>query len=407
MPRHTDPLTAAGIRAAKWEGRDVKLFDGAGLHLVVRRTSKLWRLKYHFFGREKLLSLGIYPAMTLAQARKAAQAARDLLPDTDPSRARWEKATAQQIAQDNTLATVALEWYEEVHRHRVVASHAERNWRRLQLHAFPRLGHVPVDRLDAPRLLLCLREVEQQGREETAHRVRALVGQILRYAVQTGRAERNPVPELRDAMRSPAVRHHAAIVDPVALAGLLRAIDGYAGQPPARAALKLLPILFCRPGELRTATWDTFDLPAAIWNYTPSKGGGPMVTPLPDEAVAILRELHTLTGPEGYVFPSIRGNGRPMSMNTMRAALNTLGFRDAQTAHGFRATARTLLVEGLDFPPEVVEMQLGHAVKDPLGRSYNRTTFLAQRRLMLETWSHYLLDLRDGVVALPARKAMG
>jgi integrase len=276
-----------------------------------------------------------------------------------------------------------------------VPTHEDGNLRRLEVHAFPLLGRRPIAEIAASELLTALRRVEQTGHIETAHRVRSLCGQVFRYAVATGRAERDIAADLRDALRSAEKEHHPAIIDPKEIGPLLRAIDAYGGQPATRGALRLSPQLFVRPGELRKAEWAAFDLDGALWSYTPSKGGTPLLTPLPQQAVAILREMESLSGRGVYVFPSMRGKGRPMSENTVNAALHTMGYRDIMTGHGFRAMARTVLVERLKYPAEHVEMQLAHAVRDPLGRAYNRTTFLEQRREMLQAWADYLDELRD------------
>ena len=407
MPRKTSALTVKEIDALRWDGSDRKLTDGRtpGLQLFLKSTGKTWRLKHRFAGREKLVTLGHYPAMGLADARQAAGEKRALLArGIDPVADRREKEAASRAAQETTegsFEAVAREWVEQVHRHRVVPSHAERNLRRLERHVFPSLGKVRLAAITPGRLLAVLREVERTGHVETAHRLRTLSGQVFRYAIVTGRAERDVAADLRDALKTAEIKHHAALTDPADLAHLLRAIQGYAGQPATMAALQLAPLLFVRPGELRTAKWDEFDLPAGTWNYQPSKGGEPMVTPLPSQAIAILRQLNEVTGsPDGYVFPSMRGKGRPLSENTLNAALRALGYEGMMTAHGFRAVARTVLVERLNCPAEWVEMQLGHAVKTANGRSYDRTTYLEQRGTMLQRWADYLDELRSKVVPL-------
>ena len=287
----------------------------------------------------------------------------------------------------DTLEAVAREWWKSVHCHRVVSSHADRNLRRLERHAFPMLGRRPIREISPGELLEALRRVEETGRVETAHRVRTLCGQVYRYAVATGRADRDIAADLRDALRPAETNHHAAIVVPEEIGLLLRTIDGYGGYPATLCALKLAPLVFVRPGELRQAEWKDFDLDAGEWNYTPSKGGEPLVVPLPRQAVEILRKMESLSGQGEYVFPSVRGNGRPMSDSTVNAALHQMGYKDVMTGHGFRAMARTVLVERLGHPAEYVEQQLAHTVHDPLGRAYNRTTYLEQRREMLQAWA--------------------
>jgi len=396
MARTKDKLSAVEVKAVCYQDRPQKLFDGGGLYLHVLPSGRYWRLKYRFGGKEKLLALGVYPEVGLKDARKGRDEARELLAQgVDPSAHRRTTRTATAHAAADTLEAVAREWWESVHRHRVIASHADRNLRRLEMHLFPTLGRRPIAEVTPGELLEVLRRVEQKGNIETAHRVRTLSGQVYRYAVTTGRAERDIAADLRDSLRTPETKHYAAIIDPKEIGPLLRAIDGYGGQPGTRAGLQLAPLLFVRTGELRKAKWADFDLDAAEWHYTPSKGGSPLVVPLPRQAVAILRELQDLTGQGQYVFPSLRGRGRPMSDNTLGAALHRMGYKDIMTAHGFRAMARTVLPERMGYPAEYVEQQLGHAVRDPLGRAYNRTTFLEQRREMLQAWADYLDGLRD------------
>jgi integrase len=401
MPRKTAPLTAVAIRAVRFDDKPLKMFDGGGLFLLVTATGKYWRLKYRFAGRERSLSLGVYPDVGLADAREKREEERQRLArGIDPGAHRKAEKATRAATSANTFESVAREWVEQVHRHQVVPSHSERNLRRLELHVFPALGRELMAEITPGRLLAVLREIERKGRVTTAHRVRTLSGQVFRYAIVTGRADRDVAADLRDALKTAVVQHHAALTDPADLARLLRAIEGYSGQPATVAALKLAPMLFVRPGELRKAKWEEFDLASGTWDYQPSKGGASLVTPLPPQAVEILSRLYSLTGPDGYVFPSMRGAGRPLSENTLNAALRTLGYEGMMTAHGFRAIARTVLVERLDYPVEWVEMQLGHAVRDPMGRAYNRTTYLEQRRGMLQAWVDYLERLRDGIVAL-------
>lgn len=250
--------------------------------------------------------------------------------------------------------------------------------------------------------MAALRRLERRGIVTTAHRVRFVCAQVYDYAIRTDRATRNVAEDLRKALRKAKVRHREAITDPNELAGLLRSLQGYKGYAETNAFLGLMPMLFTRSGELLGAQWSEFDLASGTWDFQPSKGGSPMVTPLPTQAIKILRELHAITGPTGFVFMSPNGTGKPLSNTAVNKALRTVGF--TVTVHGFRATARTLLVERLDCRTDVVEMQLGHAVRDTNGLAYNRTTFLEQRREMLQMWADYLDSLRDGVVALPSSK---
>jgi integrase len=395
----TDRLSARAVQTTVFRDRPFKLFDGGGLFLHIQERGRYWRLKYRHGAKEKLLALGVYPDVGLRDARQARNEARKLLAQgIDPSAHRKAERAARAAADANSFEVVAREWWEQVHLKAVVSEHANRNLRRLEIHVFPAIGRLPLCDVSAPQLLAVLRKVEQGKHAVTSHRLRSLCGQVFRYGIATERAERDVAADLRDTLATPKTQHHPALVNPTDLGPLLRAIEGYEGQPTTKAALQLAPIVFARPGELRKARWDDFDLDAGTWDFRPSKGGGEMVTPLPRQAVAILSELHTITGPDDYVLPSSRGKGRPMSSNTLNAALHQMGYRGLMTAHGFRAAARTILVERLDFRAEWVEMQLGHAVRDANGRAYNRTTFFEQRRKMLQEWADYLDKLRDSIV---------
>ncbi len=390
------PLTATQIRNAIPGDRTYRLTDEKGLTLLVTpQGAKWWRLRYRFAGKERMLSLGTYPEVSLKRARQKRDEARALLADgVDPSASRKAARAAQVEAMANTFEALAREWYQTKHSLEVVPAHAERNLRRLEQYVFPTLSRTPVREINAPEVLETLRRIVRQGKLETAHRVKALIGQVMRYGIATGRADRDPTPDLRDALPPSRPTHHAALVKPEDVAPLLRAIEDYGGQPATRAALKLAPLLIVRPGELRKARWADFDLDRAEW-VTTAKGRVPLVVPLSSQARDILGELNPLTGRGIYVFPSVRGRGRPMSNNTMNAALKRMGYGDDMTGHGFRAMARTILVERLGYPVEVVEMQLGHRVRDVHGRAYNRTEWLGNRREMMQAWADYLDRLRD------------
>lgn len=392
-------LTDSKIRTAKPQDKPYKLADAGGLFLLVTpQGGRYWRLKYRHAGKEKLLALGVYPAVTLADARAKRDQAKALLAGgRDPSHARKQAKLAASVAAANSLEAVAREWFEQKHRPEVVPEHAERNLRRLEQHLFPALGFRPIGEVTPAELLATLQAIEHKGNIETARRVRTLAGQIFRYAIPSGRASRDIAADLKDALKTPQAKHHAAITDPSRIGDLLRAIHAYAGRGAGVShALRLAPLLFVRPGELRQAEWADFRLDDGEWDYKPSKGALPMIVPLPRQALELLRELHALTGTGRYLFPSARSVKRPMSNMTLNAAMATMGFEGEMTAHGFRAMARTLLAERLDFPIEVIEMQLAHAVKDANGRAYNRTTYLEQRRRMLQAWADYLEGLRTG-----------
>ncbi|QJQ95429.1 MULTISPECIES: integrase arm-type DNA-binding domain-containing protein [Halomonadaceae] len=396
MSRQINKLSATAVRNAKPRDKTFKLADGGGLYLEVAPTgSRYWRLKYRLAGKEKRLAIGVYPEVSLVEARAARdEAKRQLAQGIDPSSTKRIIKQLGEHAASNTFEAVATEWLEQVHQHDVVPEHYQRNKRRLERDAYPLLGKRPISEITPPELLGCLRRIEERGHIETAHRVKTLCGQVFRYGISTGRVERDPTPDLRGALRPSKTKHYAALTDPKEVAELLRAIDGYGGQPTTIAALKLAPLVFTRPGELRQARWANIGLEEATWTFEASKTGQPLIVPLPYQAVAILRELHGLTGRTEYVFPGIRSSKRPMSNATIKAALDRMGFKGEMTAHGFRAMARTILAERLNYPEHYIEQQLAHAVKDSNGRAYNRTKYLDQRREMLQSWADYLDALR-------------
>lgn len=408
MTRQTNKLSATAVRNAKPRERTYRLADGGGMYLEVTPTGgTYWRMKYRFNGKEKRLAIGVYPDTGLAGAREAREEARrQLAQGIDPSTAKRLSREHGIEAAASTFLVVATEWLEKIHQHEVVPTHYQRNKRRLERDAFPIIGKRPIAEITAPELLDCLRRVEKRGHIETAHRVKTLCSQVFRYAISTGRAERDLTPDLRDSLRTAKAQHYAAITDPAEIPGLLRAIDGYGGQPVTIAALKLAPLVFVRPGELRQALWADIDLEQGTWSFQPSKNAPPLIVPLPSQAIAILSDLHGLTGRGHYVFPGARSSKRPMSNATIKAALDGMGFKGKMTAHGFRAMARTVLAERLNYPEQYIEQQLAHAVRDANGRAYNRTTHLEQRREMLQSWADYLDALRAGATnVVPLRKA--
>ncbi|QSX77479.1 tyrosine-type recombinase/integrase [Agrilutibacter solisilvae] len=393
------PLTDTAIRKAKPLARPQKLVDGGGLYLLLQPSgARWWRWDYRrpVTAKRNTLSLGTYPETTLADARTRRDAARrQLAGGIDPGESRKAAKAAGVERSANSFEVVAREWL------------AKRNWvegYRVKVAAwlandvFPWIGDRPVMSLTAPDFLKVARRVEDRGAVESAHRILQNCGQVMRYAIATGRAERNPVADLRGALSTPPERHRAALTDPQDVGGLLRAIDSYAGSFVTKCALKLAPMLFVRPGELRHAEWGEFDLDKAEWNIpaTKMKMGVPHLVPLSMQAVAVMRELQVLTGRGKYVFPSARGDGRPMSNNAVLSALRRMGFEKGEmSGHGFRAMARTILDEVLGFRPDYIEHQLAHAVRDPNGRAYNRTAHLHERRKMMQVWSEYLDSLKE------------
>ena len=390
-------LSDIAVKKLKPTDKAVRLFDGGGLYLEVSPAGgKLWRWKYRFDGKEKRLSLGTYPDTGLADARAKHAAARKLLAaGIDPGEQRKAEKLATQERSANTFAAIAAELLAQ--RAKKLAPGSAERERRLLETDLAALGNVPIADVTAPLLLRSLRKIEHRGAVETAHRARMLASQIFRYAIATGRADRNPAVDLMGALSQPDKKHFASLTEPAEVGPLLRALWGYQGSPVVNAALKLAPLFFVRPGELRQARWADFDLEAAEWRYTASKTGTPHIVPLASQAVEILAELQALTGRGDFVFPGVRGRGRAMSENTVNAALHRMGFDgDTMTGHGFRAMARTILDEVLGFRPDFIEHQLAHAVRDPNGRAYNRTAHLPERRKMMQAWADYLETLRDG-----------
>lgn len=404
------PLTDTAVRNAKPTEKAFKLSDERGMFLLVTPAGgKLWRIKYRILGKEKLLALGAYPDVSLRDARDRRDEARKLIAaGIDPSeRKQAEKRTALKAAGDSFEA-IGREWLGR--RGKVwTPAHTVRETRRLERDLFPWLGRRPISSIDAADLLDALRRVEERGAIETAHRLRSLASQIFAYAVSTRRATRNPATDLSgEALQRAKPTHRAAITEPAKIGGLLRSLDAYEGTFVTKCALRLAPLLFVRPGELRHAEWAEIDLDAALWEIPGAKMkmAAPHVVPLSRQSVAILTELKALTGGARYVFPSARSDKRPMSDNAVLSALRRMGYaKDEMSGHGFRAMARTVLDEVLEFRPDFIEHQLAHAVRDPNGRAYNRTAHLAERRKMMQAWADYLDGLKTGGDVLPFKKS--
>ena len=396
-------LTDVVICNAKPGGKATKLFDGGGLYLEVSPNGgKWWRLKYRFAGKEKRLSLGVYPDVSLKDARLRRDTSRKLLADgVDPSENRKAMKSALADNAANSFEVVAREWFAK-YSPTWAANHSDRIARRFERDIFPWIGGRPIAEVTAPELLAVIRRIENRGALETAHRALGNCGQVFRYAVATGRATRDPCGDLRGALPPVKGQHFAATTEPKRFAELLRAMDGYEGTLTVRCALRLAPLVFVRPGELRRAEWADIDLDAAEWRYTVTKTNAPHIVPLCLQAVQILRELHPLTGRGRFVFPSSRSNARPMSDNAILAAMRRMGIdKDEMSGHGFRAVARTILDEVLGVRPDYIEHQLAHAVRDPNGRAYNRTAHLPERRKMMQQWADYLDKLKAGAEVMP------
>lgn len=415
-------LTDTAIKAAKPREKPYKLFDGEGLYLLINPDgSRWWRLKYRYGGKEKLLALGTYPGTGLKKARDKRDDARNLLDDDiDPNAHRKAEKAARADRDAGSFEVVAREWHAK-QSETWAAGHSERVLRRLVLYVFPRIGGEPISSVTGPQLLDVLRRIEARGTVETAHRVKESLGAIFRYAVATHRATHDPSAALKGALATAQNKSYAAITEPKQVGELLRAIRGYSGAEITRCALQLLPLVFVRPGELRAARWEEieFDVtppqpgkkpkhPDPQWRIPAArmKMREQHLVPLSTQAIAILRELHARTGPEGYLFPSVRGKSNYMSENTINAALRNLGYTSEQhTGHGFRHMASTLLHER-GYKSELIERQLSHGDRNPMRAAYNFAEYLPERRKMMQEWADYLDGLAKGadVVNIGAAK---
>lgn len=392
------PLTDITIRTAKGAEKRRRLNDGGGLYLEISPAGgKWWRFKYRFDGLEKRLSLGVYPDVGLKNARDKREAARKLLADgVDPSEHRKATKAAKVERASNSFEVIAREWFAK-YRDTWAPSHADKIIARLQNDVFPWIGGKPVAEITAPVVLEVLRRIEGRGTLDTAHRAKGNISQVMRYAIATGRADRDPCPDLRGALPPAKESNFPSITDPAKVAELLRAMDAFRGTFVVKSALLISPMVFVRPGELRKAEWKDFDLDKAEWCYFVTKTKTEHLVPLASQAVATLRELHALTGHGRYVFPG-RDPQKAMSESSVNAALRRMGYdtKTDITGHGFRAMARTIIHEKLKIDPAIIEHQLAHKVPDALGTSYNRTKFFDDRKAMMQLWADYLDRLKVG-----------
>ncbi|VTU36837.1 Prophage CP4-57 integrase [Variovorax sp. PBL-H6] len=404
-------LTDTFVRQVKHKGAEIgeRYADGGGMYLRVKAAGRYWRMDYRMNGKAKTLALGVYPDVSLAEARQRREKARkELAHGIDPSTAKREQKQARAVASANTFEAVASEWLTKTAAKRQPITQLKvKTW--LEKDVFPFIGKLPISTI-GPRDVLerVVRKLEARGAIDTAHRVKQLCGQVFRFAVVSGLSERDVTADLREALAVKAGKHFAAITEPKQLGALMRSIYAYSGHPTTVAALKLSPLVFVRPGELRTAEWNEINLDAAEWRIpgTKMKMGVDHIVPLSTQAVEILRGIHPITGHGRYVFPSIRTGERPMSENTINAALRGMGYSaEVHTAHGFRATARTILDEVLGERVDFIEHQLSHMVKDANGRAYNRTAHLPSRREMMQRWADYLDKLRLGAYVIPINRA--
>lgn len=403
-------LTDTFIKNAKHSGASAgdKHSDGGGLYLHITKAGKYWRMNYRFTGKQKTLALGVYPAVSLAEARQGRDKARKLLAqDLDPSVAKREDKQATAAAAANTFESVAREWLAKTAADRQATTQGKiTTW--LEKDVIPFIGTMPISAIGPRDVLAALRKMEARGALDSVQRVKQVCGQVFRYAVATGSAERDVTQDLKGALATAEKKHFPAITEPKQAGELMRSIFAYAGHPTTLAALKLAPLVFVRPGELRQAEWAEIDLEAAEWRIPgrKMKMGVDHLVPLSAQAVEILRSVQPMTGHGQYVFPSLRTGERPMSENTINAALRGMGYsKEVHSAHGFRAMARTIMDEVLGERVDLIEHQLAHAVKDANRRAYNRTAHLPARREMMQRWSDYLDKLRTGAEVIQFKAA--
>lgn len=392
-------LTDKQVKLAKPKERTYKLSDEKGMYLeITPKGAKYWRLKYRFAGKEKKLALGVYPEVSLKAAREGRRVAREQLRSgVDPSAAK--KAAKLQIFEDNTnsFKAIATEWF-EVKMAGKSKSYRDRSWRALDSNLFPYIGERPIVDITSQEVLACLRKVEERGAIEMAKRTKQVAGLVFKYAVASGRAEHDPTHLLSGALKPSVKKHYAAITDPKGVAELMLAIDAYDGTPAVKSALRLSPLVFSRPGEVRHMEWSEINWEESRWEIPAEKMKMRQdhIVPLAKQAIAILKEQQLISGNGKYVFPSARGASRPLSDNGIRTALRTMGYgNEDMTAHGFRAMARTMLDEILKFPHAQIELQLAHKPPGPLGAAYNRSTYLEDRVSMMQCWADYLDGLKS------------
>jgi integrase len=401
-------LTDVTLKNIKPDIKAKKYSDEKGLYLLVHSNgSKYWRLKYRIAGKEKVLALGVYPDVTLAKARQKRDDARKLLADgVDVSLNKQQIKKAKYATEANSFEVIAREWLSIFFINKS-ESHKERTLKRLETYIFPWIGNKPISDITAPDVLNAVKKPQSQNKLETAHRALNATGQIFRYAVQTGRVIRDVTADLKGALPPAKVKHMASFTEPKDVAELLRAIDAFQGTFTVECALKLAPLVFTRPGELRRAKWKDIDLDAAEWRYLVSKTKTEHIVPLSTQAIKLLKDIQPVSGHGEFVFQGGHDPKKAMSEAAINAALQRMGY-DTQTqitGHGFRAMARTILHERLNISPEIIEHQLAHAVPDNLGGAYNRTKFLDQRKAMMQQWADYLDELKAGAKVVPFKQA--
>jgi len=405
-------LTDVAVRKARPKAKAYKLGDSLGLFLLVQPSGgRLWRMKYRVDGREKKLGLGTYPEIGLAEARRRRDAARETLAQgKDPSREKQREKARKKLGAANTFASIAAEFCEKRKQDgsRAWAPATAKRCEYLLSVLNSSIGNLPIADIEPADILTAVRRIESKGKLESAKRTLQLAGSVFRYAVATARLKSDPTRDLRGALMNPTVTHYGAVLDPAGAGELLRAIDGYEGQPITKLAMQLAPHVFVRPGELRHAEWSEIDFDGALWTIPASKTKmrKDHLVPLSRQALAILEEAYRLTGPDGYVFPSVRTRRRPMSDNTINAGLRRLGYTtDEMTAHGFRAMASTLLNESGKWNPDAIERALAHGDSDKVRAAYHRGAHWKERVEMMKWWSDYLDQLREGAQVVPIKAA--
>jgi integrase len=397
------PLTDVTIKTSKLNEKPYKIYDEKGLYVLINRSGKYFRFDFRINGKRKTLALGIYPDVSLKDAREKRDDARKLVAkDIDPCELKRVEKRAKFVRATNSFEAIAREWVSK-QSGTWTASHQEKVLCRLENDVFPVVGGKPVAEITAFDLLALLRKIENRGAIDTAHRAKQNCSQVFRYAIATGRAERDPAADLRGALHSIKKNHYPTITEPKKIAELLRAIDGYSGSIIVKFSLQLAPLLFVRPGELRNAEWSEFDLDRCEWRIPASKMKMRIehLVPLSEQAIKIINELHNYTGYGKYLFPSVRTGSRPMSSNTVNAALRRLGYTQTEmTGHGFRAMASTSLHEQ-GWSSDIIERQLAHGERNPVKAAYNHAEYLPERRKMMQFWANYLDDLKAGGKIIP------
>lgn len=417
MPKRIPPLSELQVRNAKPQPKEYKITDGGGLHLLISPSGgKLWRMKYRYDGKERQLAFGAYPAVSLADARQRRADAKKLLANgVDPGAIKKAQKSAREDLLANSFEIVSREWFAKFSVNWSV-THSEKTLSRLEKNIFPWVGKRPIAEIEPPEILSVLQRMESRGAVETARKMKITCGQIFRYGVATGRCKRDATADLKGALQPPVTKNMAALTNPKDVAELLRASDEYQGSFVVKCALKLAPLWFCRPGELRKTEWSEIDFDKKELNIPVERMKLPTSTkrkcrgqfhliPLSRQAIEVLNELQPLTGHSKYVFPGYRSPTRPMSENAVLLALRKMGFtKDEMSGHGFRAMARTMIRQELHLEAEYIELQLAHATKSQNGTAYDRVSFLPERKKMMQQWADYLDRLKTGAKVIPLRK---